>query len=193
MSSMKNYILSIALALLTATTLSAQPMQSRHEGGERMSGGDFAQFQTSLITRQLALDEDKAKQFTDLYNEYSQKMRELQPKARRKGGNGGNGGDANRPHAGGAGDNRGAGERPMPSDEQVEAQILESFTLAEKSNNLKREYYYKFKEILTPQQILKMYNVERRLRERMLSESDRRTSDDPANAGGPRPTRREQH
>ena len=157
MNNAKRILATLTLLLLFGVA-AAQPVNSRPE----MSAEEFEQFQIEMITSQLRLQESKVEPFKKLYAEYSAKMNELQPRGQKRGGGATQNGE----------------ERIRPTAEEVEAQILSSFDMAEKSTALKREYYYKFKEILTPQKILRMYNVERRMRERMLSESARRNEKD---------------
>ncbi len=161
---MRKFIFSLAaiIVALSIFTVNAQPQQQRQQRPQPQQDGNFTEFQLQVLTKQLELDTPKQAQFKTLYTEYSQKIEALQPK----------------PQARPA---QGEERTSRPTDSQVEEMILESFVMAEKSTELKREYYYKFKEILTPQQIFKMYNVERRMRERIVSESDRRAEGGDAN------------
>ncbi|MFR9552706.1 MAG: hypothetical protein SNH35_00480 [Rikenellaceae bacterium] len=166
---MKKFVAIFTVMVCALFTLSAQPQQARQPRPEanREQDGNFTEFQIQVLTKQLRLDEKSVEPFTKLYTEYSQKMEQLQPEQPEQRRNT----PQNTPQ------NAKQGERPAkPTDAEVEAKILESFEMAEKSTALKREYYTKFKEILNPHQILKMYNIERRLRERIVSESDRRAN-----------------
>lgn len=159
---MRKFIFSLIATLVTVLTIYAQPQQQRPQP-QSQRDGNFTEFQLQVLTKQLKLEESKVAAFSKLYTEYSNKIEALQPKPqqpqrRPENGNGKNEND----------------QEDNLTDAQVEAQILESFVMAEKSTELKREYYYKFKAIITPKQIMKMYNVERRMRERIVSESDRR-------------------
>ncbi len=162
MSRLRIFTVCMTMFLLSIFTLEAQPSQPRPS----MNDSEFTAFQIDMMVRQLHIEESKVEAFTALYTEYVNKMGAMQPKAPKREGQGGQGGQGGQQP-----------ERPKLTDEQIESQILNSFDLAEQSNSLKRDYYYKFKEVLTQQQILRMYNVERRLRERMLSESARRERD----------------
>ncbi len=162
MSRLQKFMVCVTMLILSVSTLVAQP-QPAQGGRPNMNDKEFAEFQIEMMTRQLHLEESTVEPFAILYTEYMNKMNALQPKSPRREG---------QPRQGGQ-----PLERPQQTDEEIEAQILNSFDLAEKSNAIKREYYYKFKEVLTQQQILRMYNIERRLRERMLSESARRERD----------------
>lgn len=141
----------ILLMVICTTTLMAQHKQPPRMG---VNGGGFTVFQIEMITKQLQLDEKQIEPFKALYTEYSVKMNEIQRKPHKRG------------------DEQG---RVQLTDDDLERQILESFDMVDRNNTLKKEYYYKFKEIISVQQIMRMYSVERRVRERMLSESTRRS------------------
>ncbi len=154
MNSMKKLvsIFTVLILMLSSVNLYSQPQQPpRHEARD----GGFTEFQIQVLTNQLRLNSKVVEPFKKLYLEYSNKMDELQPKPQK------------RPTKG--------EQQSKPSSADIEAQILESFSMAERSTALKREYYHKFREILTPDQILKMYNTERRIRDRIVTESTNRT------------------
>ncbi|MFI3333596.1 MAG: hypothetical protein SNI51_01745 [Rikenellaceae bacterium] len=142
-------IIFVLLLALTSLSLQAQPQRRGGEGK-----GNPQEFQIALMIKQLNLDEQQGDQFKELYTQYSTEMSKLRVRPQRK-----------------------ANERP--TEEQIEEQILNSFSKAEQSNDLKREYYSLFKEILTPHQILRMYNIEREFQERLNAEHQRRTSKQP--------------
>lgn len=158
MNSVHRFFISLLVLVISINTTTAQPSHSQPRADMNME--EFADFQLDIIIKQLRLDETNIESFTKLYIEYNEKMNSFQQHPRRR--------VNNAPQ-----NNQ---ERVRPTAEEVEAEILNSFEMIEKSTALKREYYYKFKEILSPQQILRMYNTERRLRERMLSEAARRSS-----------------
>lgn len=145
---MKRFIIFTIAIIASTTQLFAQAQQRPRQ--EHRSG-NIQEFQTQLIIKQLEIPEAKQSSFTTLYTQYFESMKQLRPKRQR-------------PER---------GEKEL-SDSEVEAQILESFDAAEKMTTLKREYYKKFKLILTPQQILKMYNIERQFSERLNSELQNR-------------------
>ncbi len=153
---MKRFIIFTIALIASATQLFAQPQQRPHQ--EHISG-NIQEFQTQLIIKQLEIPEAKQSSFTTLYTQYFEAMEQLRPKRQR-------------PQRGEG--ERGEVENNKMTDSEIEAQILESFDAAEKVTTLKREYYKKFKMILSPQQILKMYNIERQFSERLNSELQNR-------------------
>ncbi len=153
---MKRAILLFTL-LLSSLALQAQPPQR----GDRVDGATPQEFQTKLMVKQLELNEQQGEKFSALYTKYTTDLSSL----RQRGGEAPGG----RRGGGGAGENR-----EQLTDAQIEAQILESFEMTEKSTALKRDYYTKFKEILTPHQIMRMYTIEREFNERLNAEHQRR-------------------
>ncbi len=143
-------LIAATLLLASTTTLSAQPHK---RGGEDREQGNFMEFQINLLIKQLQLKESLQDDFREIYTEYSTNEREQ------------------RPQHGKPQDKEGE----KMSDEEAEARIMASFEASERSIKKKREYYERFKTILSPQQILTMYNTERRIRERLNTEQDRRS------------------
>ena len=90
-----------------------------------------------VIVHELCLDEGKANKLRPLYMEYCQKV-----------------GEIFRPQ-----------QKPKPKDQrtdaEVEQEIKADFTKAKKMVNLRETYYNKFRKILTPKQIEKIYDIER--------------------------------
>ncbi len=137
----KIFILGIII-LSSITSLWAQSQRSQHQRGS----GNSQRFQMQLIIKQLVIKESDQASFEEIYTRYSSDMKKLRPKAMRK------------------------GKTDELSEEEVEVQILESFDRAQRTTSLKKEYYEEFKRILSPKQILRMYNIERKFNERLNSE-----------------------
>ncbi len=145
---MKKIALTCLILISTLASISAQPQHNRNDRGGNGGRGDFEKFQLKLLVRNIEISDEQIAPFEALYTEYSAKMKALRPKHER--------------HEG------------KPSAEEIEAQIIESFDMAEKATALKRDYYTLFREILTPHQILRMYNLERQMHDRLNSEVQNR-------------------
>ncbi len=151
---MKNFKFAVIAAafILSSFTLQAQQQQQRPQ----RSREDFQKFQIQMMTKELLIEESKRENFAKIYTEYTQELEKLR-EPRKEG------------EKGGKGQNVEKREKAAPTDAEIEAQILKSFEMAEKSTELKKRYYTKFKAVLTPQQIMKMYQIERLARERVTS------------------------
>ncbi len=145
---MKHSILT-TLLLLFALSAAAQPPRPMGGGGERRGDGIHA-MQCDQIVNVLRLEEAKQAEFKEIYMAYNRAVQELH-----------------------APRERGGGMRPdmtQQSEEQIEARTLDSFDRSIKSMELKREYYKKFRTILQPSEITRMYNIERKIRDRAIEE-----------------------
>ncbi|MFR9503031.1 MAG: hypothetical protein SNH73_01085 [Rikenellaceae bacterium] len=138
----------IILSLVTLMSLSASAQTRKPRKG---GGGDINQFQMLMIARQLDLEEEQEERFMEIYSEYSKEIAEARPKHMRQ------------------------GMVDSVTNEELEKQILESFDATDRSTALKREYYYRFKTVLSPSQIMKMYSIESQLRDRINSELQNRS------------------
>ncbi|MFI3330421.1 MAG: hypothetical protein R3Y38_01275 [Rikenellaceae bacterium] len=176
--------LSVLLSFVFCATLAvAQP------GGAGQGGGQNKLFAIQLqrICAELELEGSAKEKFEQIYTQYHEsseqtRQRPTGPGANRQaGGNNRQGPGANRA-------NQNNEARPMMkghrvnqshdlelSDEQIEKNILDSYDKSIKSIELKKEFYFKFKEVLTPSQINTMYEVERGIMNRLTEERNRRS------------------
>ncbi len=98
---------------------------------------DFSEMQLKQVIKALKLDNDKTAEFTALYQEYQQALK-----------------DCNQPLE--------AGKKVSEmTDEELDQKIKNDFEQGRKMLEVKETYYDKFKGLLTVQQINTMYNVER--------------------------------
>ncbi|MFI3265102.1 MAG: hypothetical protein SNG38_09180 [Rikenellaceae bacterium] len=149
---MKRLIIASIIIFSAVSQSFAQPKQQMRPHQDGRTKADIEQFQMQLIIKQLEIEESKQEAFTEIYTQYSAEMEKLRPKRQR----------------------REDDEGEKPTDEQIEAQILESFEVAEQVPVIKRKYYQMFKRVLSPHQILRMYNIERQFTERINSELQNR-------------------
>lgn len=145
---MKQLIIICFVLLSSVTTSFAQPQNQNRNQNQNQ---DFQTLQMDIIIKRLAIEEKSQEKFKQIYSEYAEKIKELRPKHKR-----GEEGEA------------------KPTDKEIEQQILDSFDVAEKTTAIKREYYQRFKTVLTPKQILDMYNIERHISDRINSEVQNR-------------------
>ncbi len=141
----------------TLTVLFVQPLVAQPKPKPRAGQAvrqNFNDLQLKMIIHELNIEEGDIESFTKLYHEYLSVMaknrtKELNP-------------------------NLGTMASPMTieeqSDSEVEKELLQSFDRSIKGTEIKRDYYHKFREILTPKQIALMYDIERRTRERFIKE-----------------------
>lgn len=148
--------------LLVAYGVSAQGAMKSVSGRSATQRSDMYDMLCNKIVEMLSLDGERKDSFEAIYSEYVKDTR-------------------SRGHGGGAkGRFPKGGITPMSqtseslTEEQIEAQIIDSFDQAIHSIEVKKEYYTKFRGVLSPSEISQMYEFERRIRDRALEEQRRR-------------------
>lgn len=63
------------------------------------------------------------------------------------------------------------------TSEEAERLVLEQLANAKKLIEIREKYYYKFESVLSPQQIVKLYQTEAAIRQKVLQELRRRRGD----------------
>ncbi len=168
---MKRVSAIIFMMLVSLAVAVAQPPQGQRggqggHGGQGGQRGDMYKMLCQKIVEMLRLEESKQEEFTTIYMAYSQATKGLRERGR-----------GARPLNIHNSETPRMEERAAPKPqtaEEVEAQILRSFESSIKAIEIKRDYYTKFRTILTPQEISKMYELERHIRDRALEEQRRR-------------------
>ena len=152
---MKKFLIIILTLALTATISHAQQQRE----GQRPNREKMAQMQVKRIAKVLALDNATAEVFEKTFiaykdecNKVNEKYPVLPPMNFDEEGN----------------KKSKKGEEPMlPTDEEIEKQILDGFARERALLDLKEKYYKEFCKILSPQQIQKMYKLENPARQRV--------------------------
>lgn len=145
-------ILLIVFLFLACGTLNAEAQNAK--GANPDMRERFYALQCEQISRELNLEGERKTAFTKLYTEYLNTSQQLKQQ-----------------YALGPG--RGT-KRSDITNEDIEKHTLDSFEMSIKAIEIRRDYYKKFREILSPREINRVYDTERRLRERIEQEqSDR--------------------
>lgn len=144
-------LVAVAIVMIGTSPLMAQDRQERKiERGDRAER--FAQMKSmkiAFITEHLELTPEEAEKFWPIYNEYEKKRDEAA---------------------------KGIFERFNPdkeeplelSDEDADKLIQQRFAEEQTLFDLKKEYYIKYKEVLTASRILKLYETENRFKRHLL-------------------------
>lgn len=151
---MKRFLIVILALALTAPIVHAQSQRE----GQRPNKEEMAQMQVKRIAKALALDNTTADSFGKTFIAYKNecnKVKEKYPVRR-------NQADADAVRKGKKGESKTA----LPTDEEVEQQIQNGFARERELLDIKEKYYKEFRQILTPQQIKKMYQMENMPRQR---------------------------
>ncbi len=131
-------VIVIALVIITSLTLVAQPAR---KGNKKPADPK------KIFEKVLDIDEDEFGKFMEVYNAYKLELRDIKIKPencpiKSKG-----------------------GSKVEFTDEQAEELILSKFEENEKVLEVKKDYYNKFKKILSPSDILKVYRVEQKMQQ----------------------------
>jgi len=136
------------LAMLMMKSTWAQPGEMGMLDNDKIRA-----LRVAFITEQLDLSSEEAERFWPVHNAFHKQMRELQEERRAlmvevKEGD--------------------------LSEAQMEANIQKSFTLEEKSIELKRKYHESFKKILSLEKVAALYGAEMEFQRRVLEELHKR-------------------
>lgn len=161
--------------LMVACFLGTQGMNAQNEeqkrGRKRMTLEQITELQANKIVQELGLDDATAAKFTDVYKKYKKEMEEVR-----------------KPNFGKRPDVKpeDKGQRPVPTDAEVEKRIKENFAQSRKMLDIREKYYDEFRKFLSPKQIQKVYDQGNNMRDKFHREMNRRAGMKPMD-GGNRP------
>ena len=138
---MKN-VLRIPTLLITIILATGMVYSRPRKNSERLPREQFAQKQAVHIAEALLLDSVTNKKFIATYLEYQKEIWEL------------------------GGRNR-TTNTITATDEQTDSAILARFDHSQKILDIRRKYYNKYNQFLTPKQIDRMYQQERNIMRRL--------------------------
>ena len=155
---MKKYLLSLVTALFMigfTTTTNAQNV-SESMKKPKLSKAEIVQKRSEMMAKQLMLDDATAAKFKTVYSQYlKDEMDCRQPK-----------------RAVNKASNR--QDTASKTDAEIEKDIMNRFEQSQKLLDLRKNYYSKFRDILTPRQILKVYDSERNFSSKFNKERQKR-------------------
>lgn len=160
------YVMLAVLLMGSQMTLSAQEKENKGRK-QRPTPEQMIQMQTNQMVKTLMLDNATAAKFVPVYENYLKELRECRmmnrtPWGKREEGN--SKGNAGTKSMG----------KPMMTDAQIEKYIQEQFAQSRKMLDIREKYYNEFRKILTPQQIMKIYQTERGNADKFKKEFNRR-------------------
>lgn len=123
-------LIAAATVLLVCSTASFA-QNGMHAKGERPSPEQILDHQSREMATLLELEGDKAESFIAIYKEFKAEIFKVKSSAKRPSKN--------------------------QTDEEIEASIKAGFDISRKVLDIREAYYDKFREVLTPAQIQKMY------------------------------------
>ena len=123
----------LALLFLVSSALYAQPSQRE---SSRPSRQGLSRVQAAYIAKQLGFDEATTRRFVELYAKQQQEIWALSP--------------------------RDKATKGAQTDAEAERAIKDYFERSEQLLSIRKKYYQEFRNFLTPQQIERIYKLDRR-------------------------------
>lgn len=127
---------------------------------ERPSQEEVIQMQTNHMIKALMLDDATAAKFSPVYEKYLKDLRECRmmnhkPRVKKDAGQGEN-------------------KDQLLTDAEIEKNIKDQFAQSRKMLDIRESYYNEFRKILTPKQVMRIYQMERIYVDKFKKEFDRR-------------------
>lgn len=140
---MKNIIRVFVLAVVMITfSVSTYAQKSERQ---RMTREQLAEAQAHFIVNEMEMDDTTAKQFVETFCRFQKDIWALGPRPKR--------------------------DTSNCSDTETEQVLKERFAHSQKILDLRKKYYIEYSKFLTPRQIEKVYELERRMMNRLYSRS----------------------
>lgn len=147
---MPHAIFRILIVALVATAaclgVGARPQQPLLDRDKVMA--ELRPYQREFISRELDLTKDQERRFFPIYEEMNDRIDSLNEETREL--------------------ERRTIDTPDASDTELEAAAQAVFDLKQKEGRIEAEYFEKFKEILTPRQLLKLKSAERKFAQYLM-------------------------
>ena len=140
---MKNMIKVLVLAVAMITfNVSTYAQKSERQ---RMTREQLAEAQAHFIANEMTMDDTTAKQFVETFCQFQKDIWALGPRTKR--------------------------DSSHLSDKEAEQAMNERFTHSQKILDLRKRYYLKYSKFLTPKQIERVYELERKMMNRLFHRS----------------------
>ena len=172
------YVFLTCLMIGGQFSLSAQN-QVNKDKRQRHTPEQFMERQTNQMVNTLMLDDAAAARFVPVYQNYLKELRECRMMNRRH------------PSSGQGTEQKGMKPQPKPvlTDAEVERQIKGRFAQSRRILDVREKYYNEFRKILSPKQIMKIYQTEQNNADKLKKEFDRRKKQTVAQGKQKRPVR----
>ena len=142
-------ILGILMMVVAMMTVSVSSYAQAPNQKQRLSREQLAEKQAKYIAHDLGLDDKTRSKFIDTYTQCQKEVWALGPRPRHKKGD-------------------------VKSDAQMEQEIKHRFEMSEKILDIRQKYYKKYSQVLTQQQIQRIYELERQMMKRFAQKGPRK-------------------
>lgn len=148
---MKHLATLVTVCMLLTCSLSARADDDKKPAPTHEQ---IVECQCKDIVSELKLDDAKAKSFTETYKSYHDELKAARDKYGK----------------------RNTKKRSELTDDEIEQEILNRFAMSKQIVTVREKYYKKFRKTLTPRQIQKVYEREKKSYDKMRSEMNKRKS-----------------
>lgn len=157
---MKKFLICLCITIMQTAALrvSAQPPQPIDEDGRQKWMAELRNYKHDFLIKELDIPSDKQKEFFSEYDSMEDRINELNAQTRNL--------------------EQKVISDPDASDVEVEAAARAQFELKGEENKIELEYYEKFKEILTPKQLIRIKNAERKFTQQLMQHHRRLRGND---------------
>lgn len=149
MKTKKFFMVLVALFMGSQMAIFAQGKKEGKMDRKQFGQEQMQKMQCNQLINALALDDAETAKFKPVYTKYMEEMRAVR--------------DMN-PRA----------PRSTLTDAEVEQVIKARFAQSRKMLDIREKYYNEFRKFLSPKQIQKMYNIEKRIGDKMRKEMGKR-------------------
>lgn len=160
------YVMLAILLVGSQMTLSAQNKENKGKK-QRPTQEQMMKMQANQMVKALMLDDATAAKFVPVYENYLKELRECRTKNRTPRPSLMEGALGGRVYAQ-------PDVKSVPTDAEVEKSIKDRFAQSRKMLDIREKYYNEFRKILSPKQIMKIYQMEKRNADKFKKEFNRR-------------------
>lgn len=161
MKTRKFLMVLVAIFMGSQVALFAQDQKGAKPERKQFNREQMQEMQCNQIIKGLALDDATAAKFAPVYKSYMEEMRATRTMNPRKQVGNKTKADKQVP-------------KPVPTDAEVDQAIKARFAQSRKMLDIREKYYGEFRKFLSPKQIQKMYNMEKRNGDKFRKEMNKR-------------------
>lgn len=156
---MKKFLICLCIILQTMMTkVSSQSPQPIDDEGRQKWMTELRNYKHDFLIRELDIPSDKQKEFFTEYDSMENRINELNIQTRSL--------------------EQKVISDPDASDVEIEAAARAQFELKGEESRIELEYYEKFKDILTPKQLIRIKNAERKFTQQLMQHHRRLRGND---------------
>ena len=148
-SSIRPYALTALFVLFAAiATTDAAAQAPLNENERERALAEMKAYKHDFIAKELNLDKEQQSEFFPIYDEMDSKIMQINYETREL--------------------ERSINEDKNASDTEIEAAAAAVFNQKEREGKIENEYFEKFKEVLTPRQLLRLKSAEKKFTQRLV-------------------------